>query len=196
MSYIVSENILDEPIPSSFETESRGGFVMRKLWQLKDWVASVVPESVKSTVSSKFKSLSNAVSGAVSGVRGAVSRFFVPNTPEATSEPVEVERNEPVLKERGSAVPGGRTKGTRRARQSRKNLSPKEIESALKGTTKTFRIKGGSSHYKTYLKDITPIVITLLKKQPKPLKSYVKDAMSVSWNGERRRGGNIHRLSF
>ena len=48
MGYFVSENILDEPIPTSFETESRGGFVMQKLWQLKNWVASVVPESVKS----------------------------------------------------------------------------------------------------------------------------------------------------
>ena len=151
MSYFVSENILDEPIPTSFETESRGGFVMQKLWQLKDWVASVVPESVKSTVSSKFKSLSNAVSGAVSGVHGAVSRFFVPNTPEP-AEPVEA-----IAK---------RTKG--------KNLSPKEIETALKGTTKTFRIKGGSSGYKTYLKNITPGVITLLEKQPKPLKVMLR----------------------
>ena len=165
MSYLVSENILDEAIPTSFKTESRGGFVMRKLWQLKDWVASVVPESVKSTVSSKFKSLSDAVSGAVSGVHGAVSRFFVPNTPEATSEPAEAEQSEPV--EQSDPVPGGRTKG--------RNLSPKEIETALKGTVKTFRIKGSSSDdYKTYLKNITPIVITLLEKQPKPLKVMLR----------------------
>ena len=114
-------------------------------------------------MSSKFKSLSNAVSGVVSGVHGAVSRFFVPNTPEAESEPVEpTEPAEPV-----EAI----------AKRSPKR-SPKEIETALKGTVKTFRIKGSSSgygkaavyDYKTYLKDITPIVITLLKKQPKPLK--------------------------
>ena len=160
MSYFVSENILDEPIPTSFETESRGGFVMWKLWQLKDWVASVVPESVKSTVSNKFKSLSDAVSGVVSGVHGAVStavsRFFIPNTPEpAKAEPAEVEQSEPV-----EPI----------AKRSPKR-SLKEIEMALKGTVKTFRIKGSSSNgYKTYLKDISPIVITLLKKQPKPLK--------------------------
>ena len=164
MSYIASENILDEPIPTSFETESRGGFVMRKLWQLKDWVASVVPESVKSTVSNKFKSLSNAVSGAVSGVHGAVSRFFIPNTPEATSEPTEAKRSEA---EQSEPVPEGRTKG--------RNLSPKEIETALKGTTKTFRIKGApSGDYKTYLKDITPEVIALLGRQPKPLKVMLR----------------------
>ena len=164
MSYIVSENILDEPIPSSFETESRGGFVMQKLWQLKNWVASVVPESVKSTVSSKFKSLSNAVSGAVSGVHGAVSRFFIPNTPEQ-SEPAEPA--EPAIAKQSEPVPKGRDKVV--------NLSLKEIETALKGTTKTFRIKGGSSDdYKTYLKDITPKVITLLEKQPKPLKVMLR----------------------
>ena len=50
----------------------------------------------------------------------------------------------------------------------------KEIETALKGTTKTFRIKGGSSNYKTYLKDITPEVIILLEKQPKPLKVMLR----------------------
>ena len=157
MSYIVPENILDEPIPTSFETESRGGFVMQKLWQLKDWVVSVVPESVKSTVSNKFKSLSNAVSGAVSGVHGAVSRFFVPNTPEP-AEPVEV-----IAKQSEPAEPAEPV-----------NLSPKEIEIALKGTTKIFRIKGGSSNYKTYLKDIKPEVITLLEKQPKPLKVMLR----------------------
>ena len=52
--------------------------------------------------------------------------------------------------------------------------TPKEIETALKGTTKTFRIKGGSSDYKTYLKDITPKVIALLGKQPKPLKVMLR----------------------
>ena len=172
MSYIVSENILDEPIPTSFETESRGGFVMQKLWQLKDWVVSVVPESVKSTVSNKFKSLSNAVSGAVSGVHGAVSRFFVPNTPEP-AEPAEVIAKQSKPAEPAEAI----------AEQSEPvNLSPKEIETALKGTTKTFRIKGGSSDYdyvapfgyKTYLKDIKPEVITLLEKQPKPLKVMLR----------------------
>ena len=147
MSHFASENILDEPIPTTFETESRGGFVMQKLWRLKNWVTSVVPESVKSTVSNKFKSLSNAVSGVVSGVHGAVSRFFIPNTPEPT-EPTE------------PAEPAEPTEPT----------EPTEIETALKGTVKTFRIKGGSSDYKTYLKDISPIVIALLGKQPKPLK--------------------------
>ena len=146
MSYFASENILDEPTPSTFETENRGGFVMQKLWRLKNWVASVVPESVKSTVSSKFKSLSDAVNGVVSGVHGAVStavsRFFAPNTPKP-AEPTE----------------------------------PKEIETAFKGTAKTFRIRGGSGHgdasvydYKVYLKSITSKVIALLGKQPKPLK--------------------------
>ena len=174
MSYIASENILNEPIstvssstpPSAFETESRGGFVMQKLWQLKDWVASVVPESVKSTVSNKFKSLSNAVSGVVSGVHGAVSRFFVPNTPEP-AEPAEVIANQSDL------VPEGRTKG--------RNLSPKEIETAFKGTAKTFRIRGGSGHgdasvydYKVYLRRIAPKVIALLGKQPKPIKTMFR----------------------
>ena len=157
MSYFASENILDEPTPSTFETENRGGFVMQKLWRLKNWVASVVPESVKSTVSSKFKSLSDAVNGVVSGVHGAVStvasRFFTPNTPEPRepAEPAEpAEPREPV--------------------EPRKPAKPKKIETALKGTVKTFRIKGGSSDYKTYLKDISPEVIALLGKQPKPLK--------------------------
>ena len=155
MSYFASENILDEPTPQY------KGFVMRKLWQLKDWVASVVPESVKSTVGSKFKSLSNAVNGVVNGVHGAVStvasRFFTPNTPEgvqrtsSVSEPVEPEE-----------------------------LKPEEIETAFKGTTKTFRIKGELEQYnnglnpqydyKVYLKTITPKVIALLGKQSKPLK--------------------------
>ena len=88
MSYSALENILDEPIPTTFDPQdkiNRGGFVMQKLWRLKNWVASVVPESVKSTVSSKFKSLSDAVSGVVNTV---ASRFFTPNTPKP-AEPAE-----------------------------------------------------------------------------------------------------------
>ena len=99
MSYFASENILDEPIPTTFDGLSpqgeinRGGFVMQKLWRLKNWVASVVPESVKSTVSSKFKSLSDAVSGVVNTV---TSRFFTPNTPESRepAEPAEPGENQ------------------------------------------------------------------------------------------------------
>ena len=141
MSYFALENILDEPIPTTFNglspqgENNRGGFVMQKLRRLKNWVASVVPESVKSTVNSKFKSLSDAVSGVVNTV---ASRFFTPNTPEP--------------------------------REPRESREPREIETALKGIVKTFRIKGGSTDYKTYLKDISPEVITLLGKQPKPLK--------------------------
>ena len=119
--------------------------VMQKLWQLKDWVASIVPESVKSTVSSKFKSLSEAVSGAVSRVYSATK----PNREQ--SEPTG-EQSEPT------------------GEQQTYSVVPKEVESAFKGTTKTFHIQGGTSDYKTYLKDITPEVITLLNDQPKPLK--------------------------
>ena len=50
------------------------------------------------------------------------------------------------------------------------NRTPKEIESALKGTSKTFRIKGGSTDYKTYLQNIVPPTTTLLDKQSKPIK--------------------------
>ena len=48
--------------------------------------------------------------------------------------------------------------------------TPKEIESTLKGTSKTFRIKGGTTDYKTYLQNIVPPTTTLLDKQNKPIK--------------------------
>ena len=48
--------------------------------------------------------------------------------------------------------------------------TPQEIVSALKGTSKTFRIKGGSTDYKTYLQNIVSPTSTLLNKQPKPIK--------------------------
>ena len=66
MNYFASENISNEPV----------GFVMQKMWKLKNWVASVVPEAIKSTVSDKFKSLGNAVTGVFNNV---TSRFFTPS---------------------------------------------------------------------------------------------------------------------
>ena len=66
MNYFASENISNEPV----------GFVMQKMWRLKNWVASVVPEAIKSTVSDKFKSLGNAVTGVFNNV---TSRFFTPS---------------------------------------------------------------------------------------------------------------------
>ena len=122
MSYIVSENILDEPILSSFETESRGGLS----WSVGKTVPNT-PERVQRTLSA--------------------------------SEPAEVIAEVNEVSEPVEPV----------------NLSLKEIETAFKGTTKTFRIKGGSSDdYKTYLKNITPKVIALLEKQPKPLKVMLR----------------------
>ena len=126
MSYIASENILDEPIPTSFKSSTMNptpvGFAMQKLKQFSDWIISYIPEPIKRTASDKLKTL-----------KETISKIF---------------------------SDGDRT--------------PKKIETALKGTTKTFRIKGGSSNYKTYLKDITPGVITLLEKQPKPLKVMLR----------------------
>ena len=134
MSYIVSENILDEPIPTSFKSSTMNptpvGFAMQKLKQFSDWIISYIPEPIKRTASDKLRTL-----------KETISKIFYDD-----------------------------------------DKTPKEIESALKGTTKTFRIKGGSSGYdyvapfgyKTYLKDITPGVITLLEKQPKPLKVMLR----------------------
>ena len=126
--------------------------VMQKLWQLKDWVASKVPESVKSTVSSNFKSLSGVVSGVVSGVYSAVKPVSEPtaepqvNQSEPTGKP-QVNQSEPTGEPQvNQSEPTGEPQTY--------SVVPKEIETALKGTTKTFRIKGGSSGYKTYLKDI------------------------------------------
>ena len=126
MSYIVSENILDEPIPTSFKSSTMNptpvGFALQKLKQFSDWIISYIPEPIKRTASDKLRTL-----------KKTISNIFYDN-----------------------------------------DKTPKEIETALKGTTKTFRIKGGSSGYKTYLKDITPEVITLLEKQPKPLKVMLR----------------------
>ena len=126
MSYIVPENILDEPIPTSFKSPTMNptpvGFAMQKLKQFSDWIISYIPESIKRTASDKLRTL-----------KETISKIFYDN-----------------------------------------DKTPKEIETALKGTTKTFRIKGGSSDYKTYLKDITPEVIILLEKQPKPLKVMLR----------------------
>ena len=77
MNYFASENISNEPV----------GFVMQKMWKLKNWVASVVPEAVKSTVSDKFKSLGNAVTGVINNV---TSRFFTSSKP-SKSEPKKIE---------------------------------------------------------------------------------------------------------
>ena len=126
MSYIASENILDEPIPTSFKSPTMNptpvGFAMQKLKQFSDWIISYIPEPIKRTASDKLRTL-----------KETISKIF---------------------------YDGDKT--------------PKEIESALKGTTKTFRIKGESSDYRTYLKDITPKVITLLGKQPKPSKVMLR----------------------
>ena len=123
MSYFVSENILDEPIPTSFKSSTMiptpVGFALQKLKEFSNWIISYIPEPIKRTASDKLKSL-----------KETISKIFYDN-----------------------------------------DKTPKEIETALKGTVKTFRIKGSSSDdYETYLKDITPIVIALLEKQPKPLK--------------------------
>ena len=127
MSYIVSENILDEPIPTSFKSSTMNptpvGFALQKLKQFSDWIISYIPEPIKRTASDKLRTL-----------KETISKIFYDD-----------------------------------------DKTPKEIETALKGTTKTFRIKGGSSNdYETYLKDITPRVITLLEKQPKPLKVMLR----------------------
>ena len=123
MSYFVSENILDEPIPTSFKSSTMiptpVGFALQKLKEFSNWIISYIPEPIKRTASDKLKSL-----------KETISKIFYDN-----------------------------------------DKTPKEIETALKGTVKTFRMKGSSSDdYKTYLKNISPIVITLLEKQPKPLK--------------------------
>ena len=126
MSYIASENILDEPIPTSFKSSTMNptpvGFALQKLKQFGNWIISYVPEPIKRTASDKLRTL-----------KETISKIFYDD-----------------------------------------DKTPKEIESALKGTTKTFRIKGGSSDYKTYLKDITPEVIALLGRQPKPLKVMLR----------------------
>ena len=57
---------------------------------------------------------------------------------------------------------------------STKTPTPKEIESALKGTSKTFRIKGGSTNYKTYLQTIISPTTVLLSEQPKPIKVMLR----------------------
>ena len=103
MSNIEPENILDEPIPSSFrvptidptpfKAPTRGKLVMQKLIQFNDWIGSHVPEPIRRTVSDKLKTLKETISKIYS------------------------------------------------------NKTPKEIESTLKGTSKTFRIKGGSTNY-------------------------------------------------
>ena len=152
MNYFASENISNEPV----------GFVMQKMWKLKNWVASVVPEAIKSTVSDKFKSLGNAVTGVVNNV---TSRFFTPSDNHSVSR-------EP----RGVS---GEPRGV-----SGKPRKPTKIETAFKGTTKTFRINGELEQYKDglnpqydyklYLKAIAPKVIALLGKQPKPLKVMFK----------------------
>ena len=61
MSYIASENILDEPIPSSFKSSTifptPVGFALQKLKQFGDWIISYIPEPIKKTTSNKLKSL-------------------------------------------------------------------------------------------------------------------------------------------
>ena len=49
--------------------------------------------------------------------------------------------------------------------------SPRELKSAFKGKTKTFRIEGGSAvDYKTFLQRVKESTVTLLNKQDKPTK--------------------------
>ena len=124
MNNIVSENILDEPIPASFRNPTivptRGRLVMQKLRQFNDWIVSMVPEPIKRTVSGRLRTL-----------KETISNIFSTKT-------------------------------------------PKEIESTLKGTSKTFRIKGGSTNYKTYLQNIVSPTTTLLDKQPKPIKVMLR----------------------
>ena len=66
MSNIVPENILDEPIPSSFKVPTivptQKGLVMQKLRQFNDWIISMVPEPIKRTVSEKLKTLKETIS--------------------------------------------------------------------------------------------------------------------------------------
>ena len=57
---------------------------------------------------------------------------------------------------------------------SNRNLTPREIESALKGTVKTFRIKGGSTNYKTFLQKIVSPTTVLLNEQPRPIKVMLR----------------------
>ena len=91
MSYFVSENILDEPIPSSFKSSTMiptpVGFALQKLKEFSNWIISYIPEPIKRTSSDKLKSL-----------KETVSKIFYDN-----------------------------------------DKTPKEIETALKGTVKTFR---------------------------------------------------------
>ena len=57
---------------------------------------------------------------------------------------------------------------------SNRNSTPREIESALKGSMKTFRIKGGSTNYKTFLQKIVSPTTVLLNKQPRPIKVMLR----------------------
>ena len=57
---------------------------------------------------------------------------------------------------------------------SNKKITPKEIESALEGTVKTFRIKGGATDYKTFLQSIIPPTKMLLNEQSKPIKVMLR----------------------
>ena len=134
MNYFASENISNEPV----------GFVMQKMWKLKNWVASVVPEGIKSTVSDKFKSLGNAVTKVVNNV---TSRFFTTSGEPSKSEPKKIE----------TAFKG--TTETFRING--------ELEQSKDGLNPQY-------DYKLYLKTITPKVIAFLGKQPKPLKVMFK----------------------
>ena len=102
MSYIVSENILDEPIPTSFKSSTMiptpVGFALQKLKEFSNWIISYIPEPIKRTASDKLKTL-----------KETISKIFYDN-----------------------------------------DKTPKEIETALKGTVKTFRIKGGSNSGKSH----------------------------------------------
>ena len=54
------------------------------------------------------------------------------------------------------------------------SLTINQAQSALKGTTRTFRIKGGSTDYKAFLQSIVSPTTTLLDKQPKPIKVMLR----------------------
>ena len=66
MSYFVSENILDEPIPTSFKSSTMiptpVGFALQKLKEFSNWIISYIPEPIKRTASDKLKSLKETIS--------------------------------------------------------------------------------------------------------------------------------------
>ena len=134
MNNMVSENILDEPVPATFRVPTmvpttpttaaptRVKLGTQKLKQFNDWIVSMVPEPIKRTVSDKLRVLKKTISNIFSS----------------------------------------------------KKFTPREIESALEKTMRTFRIKGGPTNYKTYLQKIISPTTVLLNEQPKPIKVMLR----------------------